>query len=886
VKWPCILAAGLLLVETAATTVPAPAAMSAGGYSTATTPLGTLIDDPKIRLLVEKALPGLLSQPQIEQARGITLRALRDYAPERISEAALDTLDKDLGALTPAAAASTPPPVLDPANPWITDPAAIAADGKRQPVSLQFRREIMLRTKPDHLRVAVSADNRFQLFVNGTLAAMGPARGDLAHWRTETVDLARWLKPGRNVIAAQVWNDGRLAPVAQISSGHTGFMLRALDRGRMSLDTGPDWRVRVDKARTVASGMAQLVRAAGGIYYAAGGPETIDAGMMAPDWKAPVSTASDWHAAVPAITTPDRTLVEDALPQMTMEPVPSGHVVRATGITASAFPSGPVSIAANSEATVLVDAGRVLSAYPALATSGGKGATVTVTYTEALYDPVGKAKPGSPKPRFADRATVDGGLAFGLTDTFRPDGAAARTFQPHWWRTWRFAEIKVKTADAPLTLDRFDTIETRYPFQERAWFHSSDPALDAIWRIGWRTTQLDAHETFMDTAYWEQLQYIGDTRLEALISYDVSGDPRLGVQAIEAFDGSRSVDGLPQAAWPASAPNSIPPFALIWIGMLHDYWMHQPDPALLKRSLPGMRAVIDRFAPYIQDHGLVGPMPGWGFVDWAPNLDFTKYRGTGKGPESCVISLLYVGALQQASDLERSVGEIARAGADRASADAMAKAVNARCWDEARGLYADTPDHASYSQHANALAVLYDVAPAGRQRAILERVTVPGHGIDAPAGITGTTYYFSYYLARAFDHAGLADRYPDLLGTWRGLLARHFTTWPENPDPSRSDSHAWSAHPTSGLLEYVAGIAPAAPGFARVQIAPHLGTLTRLDAALAAPAGLVRVRYAVDGDTLRATLTLPAGLSGDFLWKGGTIPINSGINRLTLPTPR
>ena len=47
----------------------------------------------------------------------------------------------------------------------------------------------------------------------------------------------------------------------------------------------------------------------------------------------------------------------------------------------------------------------------------------------------------------------------------------------------------------------------------------------------------------MDTPYWEQLQYVGDTRIQALISYAVTGDDRLPLQALRAFDQSRVPEG-------------------------------------------------------------------------------------------------------------------------------------------------------------------------------------------------------------------------------------------------------------------------------------------------------------------------------------------------------
>ena len=245
--------------------------------------------------------------------------------------------------------------------------------------------------------------------------------------------------------------------------------------------------------------------------------------------------------------------------------------------------------------------------------------------------------------------------------------------------------------------------------------------------------------------------------------------------------------------------------------------------------------------------------------------------------------MLWLGALRQGAALEAAYGDKAEAAADTARADAARTAIRAHCWDKARGLFADNADFTLYSQHMNALAVLYDVATPAEAPAILSRITVPGQGIDAPPGMFTTTYYFAWYLVRAFEHAGLAHRYPALLKTWRDLLALHYTTWPESRGETRSDTHAWSAHPTADLLGVVAGIQPAAPGYARLQVAPNLGDLTALDAAAATPRGPVSVRYALGGGKLTAEIDRPAALPGDFVWKGRRYPLKAAHSRFVLP---
>lgn len=760
---------------------------------------------------------------------------------------------------------------------WITHPSA-AAGGTGKAVAQQFRREVFFKQVPKRLLVQVSADSRYILYINGQRIDAGPSRGDLGHWRYREIDIAPFLRSGRNVIATQIWSDGAASGLAQISA-KTGFYLTATDAVFGDLiNTGPAWSVRIDASRSVASGPSQLAKAVGpGKYYAASPAETHDANTKRNGWLSLVTNAPDWVAAVAAVSAGQAapwTLVKDRLPPMRYQPVPAGKLVRSDGIGASRFPQTQTTIPANTTATLLFDAGALQAAYPSLVVSGGRGAEITLTYSEALYGP--------DKNYLADRAQVTGGQVLGLTDTFRADGTNDSVFQPFWWRAWRFVEVRVKTVTEPLRLEKFNRYATGYPFETRARFESDDPTLNRIWQIGWDTVKLDAHETFMDTAYWEQLQYIGDTRIQALISYLVSGDARLGVQAIEAFDDSK-INGLPQSRWPSRERQSIPPFALLWIGMLHDYWWQQADTSPLKRSLPGMRSVLEYYRGHVGADGLVATTPGWEFIDWRPTLSNAPWsRDERPKSDRCIITLLYIGSLKQAAELETAVGEAGQADANRASANQLSQAVNAQCWSADRGLYADNPDKTVFSQHANALAVLYDVAPRTTQVGIIDRITVRNGGIAAPKGVTGTTYYFAFYLARALDHAGLGDRYSELLHTWRGMLNQNFTTWPEEPDPTRSDSHAWSAHPTADLLHIVAGIQPASPGFVNVRIIPHLGLLKRLNAAMAHPSGMISVRYRRDGKTLRATIRLPESVSGEFVWGGQRIALRGGQNQIKL----
>jgi hypothetical protein len=134
----------------------------------------------------------------------------------------------------------------------------------------------------------------------------------------------------------------------------------------------------------------------------------------------------------------------------------------------------------------------------------------------------------------------------------------------------------------------------------------------------------------------------------------------------------------------------------------------------------------------------------------------------------------------------------------------------------------------------------------------------------------------------AVNVVGEGDRYLGLLGEWESMLSRGLTTFAERyerpGDPSRSDCHAWSSSPNFEVFRTVLGIDTAAPGFEKVRIRPFLGTLERVSGSIPHPKGEVAVTLDRTGSSLRAAVTLPAGVSGEFSWKGIQRPLAPGAN--------
>ena len=150
---------------------------------------------------------------------------------------------------------------------WIT-----SADGPQRDQSvLHFRKLIELAQQPAHFIVHASADNQFIFYVNQQRVGFGPSRSDLGHWRYETYDIAPFLRAGRNVLAAEVWNFGVLTPLAQISD-RTGFLLHGESEAERIADTDPTWEVEEETGVQILPTPEEVRRQ----YYVAEPAERID----------------------------------------------------------------------------------------------------------------------------------------------------------------------------------------------------------------------------------------------------------------------------------------------------------------------------------------------------------------------------------------------------------------------------------------------------------------------------------------------------------------------------------------------------------------------------------------------------------------------------------
>jgi len=765
----------------------------------------------------------------------------------------------------------------------------IPQDPPNPPQVTAFRLQFNLPAQST-IRTHVSADERYLLFIDGEYVGRGPERGSDKAWYYETYDLD--LTSGSHTMVAIVWELGDIGPLAQVHLAG-GFLLEAegtyselLSTKSASWECKPVNGISFSLPESVGNGpyFVQPIQTTDGTSY----PWGIELGD-GDDWEPTTTRHEDvafpfgiyaTHILKPALL-PEQMLshhrggrvryVSDTswdnpqfLPVVPNTNLPA-EVTAWQGLLdeATAFVIPP-----NTKRQIIIDLEQYFCAYPILQVSGGNASSITVGWAEALHlDSTGTDK--------GQRDEVEGRTFIALCrDVFLPDGGDKRQFEPLWWRSGRYLEVLIETKDKPLTIEQLSLRETRYPLEMESKFQSSDSRLVDLMPVTLRGLQMCAHETYMDCPYYEQLMYVGDTRLEILTTYAINADDRLPRKAITMYELSRLPDGLIQARYPGRDVQVIAPFSLWWIGMVYDYALWRGDRSFIASMLPGVRAVLDGFLAHVNADNLLQASEGWNFSDWTSSWQL-GVPPDGFDGFSGVLNWHLIYTLGLAVKLEEWAGESLIAQRWQGWQDAITAASKTTFWDEQQGLFADDISHTHFSEHTQCLALL-----SGKLKD--EEFRRTADSLLSDDSLTPTTIYFTHYLFETFYLLGQPEAFFNRMALWFSLSEQGFKTTPEQPEPSRSDCHGWGAHPLYHYFTTLLGIRPTTFGFSKVEIAPMVGHLTELAGEMIHPYGTIQAHLQFENGNVWGDITLPEGLSGIFRYAEKTQLLKAGTQQIEL----
>lgn len=791
----------------------------------------------------------------------------------------------------------TPPP-------FSLDAPRIAPEANRY---VYFRRSFELSEACQGAQVWVSADGRYQLFVNGQLVGRGPARSSAACQYLDRYDLAPFLRPGRNVIAALVHSYGRNTAWYELPSweaarafGCGGFFLQGevIADATILLDTDDSWKHLESEAwqRQVPSGSLGFIE----IYDARKAPvgwnqaEFDDSGWcpaevlrlpgrnnagdvvpfprMVPRDIPQLAETMRWPRAVLRVAeVVNLAPAADIASQLEAEPLLElGHCTL-SGLESLLSPGGFSQVTTSNDhgLCLVLDFGETVVGRVVLDLEGPAGAVVDFTYGERL-EPDGRVHMHQGIPGFDVR------LAHRLVL-----GQGRARFEAFELSGFRYLQATFRGCTSPLGIHSVGLNFSTYPVQPRGSFACSDELLSRLWAVGANTLRLCMLDGYVDCPSREQRQWL-DAYLDTLINYVAFGDPHLAAKMLRQVAQSQRPEGITMMAAPGdfsvASFTNIPDFCLYWMLAIGAYLDYVGDTAMVDELYPSVLKAVAWFEQYLSPEGLLSEVPHWVFVDWA-ELD--------KRGQVTALNALFVAALRVVVRLAQLVGHIREAQRLEKLAEQITAAINQHLWDQERGVYVDARRNGvksrRVSQQSNAAVMAFGVAPLERwsgifsvildpQRLVLTRTgssdPSPPTPFDEAYQVVLAQPFYSHFLHRAMEKAGLHSALlANLRQRWGAMLAggdsTFWETWQLNPITSKC--HAWSGTPTFDLSRLVLGVSPLAPGFGRFRVAPQPVDLSWARGTFPTPQGEIEVSWQLSPEGFELSLGVPPGTQAEVV---------------------
>jgi len=754
---------------------------------------------------------------------------------------------------------------------WITHPSI----DKTAHGLIHFRNTITLDQKPEEFIIHVSGDNRYRLYVNGEEVCYGPQLGDMRHWRYETIDIASFLRAGENIVAAAVMNWG-VERSYGIISFKTALLVQGHTKAEQSLNTGYDsnWKVYDNESvfeKTVFwRGGGEIV----GGFYAANPTDSVRAEAFPWGWKTATFNDNGWVEPEVVFSKPKTNagaghgwILQPRTTAIQKNKKEVFTSVARTTINDLAdnfqFGTKALTIPANTSHTILIDQGYVTLGYPKLNLSKGNGSYIKVKYSEALYNASNQK---------GNRNEIEGKVIKGISDVYMMDGGENRTFQPMWFRAFRFVQLEINTRDEPLVINDFYNVYSAADFPVMANFKTDNPLYKNIWDLCWHSMKICAQDNLMSDAYYEQMQYVGDLRPHLKGWTALTGDLTYFKSAMEQFNNSRLPDGNITSCYPLKATFVHPTYSLMWIDMLHDLMMLDGDERLISSYLGEIEEVFEYYESLINENGLVGKSQYHMFIDWY--LPKGGNSPVNKEGNSAILTLNYAYTLSNAAEIFSWLGYKEKATFYRNQSRKYAEITRKLCFDKERGLYADNPAKTFYDQRASILAVLCGAHTEKENQALMENLLDKETQFESKANLF---YYF--YLFEAMRKTGTGN-FSEQLQPWQAIIDMGMSGTPEKriEQHPRSEIHPWTAHPVHYYFSVAAGIKPLTPGFQKIEIKPNPGDLKNINASYPTKHGIINVQLNFDSGTGKGSITLPKGITGDFLYDTQKITLEEGKN--------
>ncbi len=764
-----------------------------------------------------------------------------------------------------------------------------------------FRRSFEIKGKPTNAILRITASSVYQLYVNGTYIARGPARSAPHHQSYDTWQLDKQLIDGENLIAVKVHFKNSVASYQhQSRAGLLAQLTLEMDDENITLISDEKWRTHVDNSwnenEIKMSRFHQQVN------------DFVDLNLSLNNWQQLGFDDHDWpnarvlmrnvgwptpqrNAQASSFTPPWTQLVARDIPKLNEKKVRSNQLVFAGQVDGYLLEKGSIpkqinkipqvdlnnkieplietqmsnwnrktgiTLPKSSKPWLLVfDFGQVRNGMPFFQIKGAKGSKVEVI-----------SKPFMLGNEFSYH-TIDSNLIDQVYLTGKKDSWQATYFKPV-----RYLGIIVSTEKKSLTIEDFGVHEISYPFELKGKITSqASPWIDKYMQATAKTIKAATTDAFTDN-YRERRQYSQTGFYAALGNYYLFADPHLQGRYLQQVAQEQYANGL----MPAYAPQMNNNFMvildsnLLWLSSLHHYLLYTGDEETVRSLLPVANKLLALLANYTNEDGLLDEPP---FAYW---LDHAKNDRRGANLN---LNGHYLHALENYAQVLEWL-DVKGSDKYRRQSLSVRQAIKQKFWHKKKGLFVDAlindKQSDKFSEHGNAMVLALNIASKEQANRVIKQLLNDDNNnlITRANNMTVVTPAMSYYLHKGIANYGYIDESFALLNQrFSPMLApqTNGTLWEEwwlngtgrsgkfvDNGRTRSDAQTESAFAPALFAQFLVGVEPMSPGLEKIKLFNRQHSVKDISAIIPTPYGELSVTWLVDNDEKQLKLNIPKGI--------------------------
>ncbi|MBE6790317.1 MAG: glycoside hydrolase [Ruminococcaceae bacterium] len=463
---------------------------------------------------------------------------------------------------------------------WIWDKENL---GKKN-VWMCFNKTVELEKKPDKLTAYISADSKYWLYINGEAVVFegsvkrGPEKNSGYY---DSIEIAPFLKAGKNTISALVWYWDNETSYSYSSSGQGGFIFEAKNEA-VTLISDSSWKVRRHSA-------------------------FIDSPLYPPNYRLPeYSIYFDARNDTPDWTNED---FDCALWENATEYAKGGE-----GVYGKLYPRG---------IPMLKDFG--LKSYEnsekyenyTVKKLFGEKITVDIPYNAQVTPYLKVIAPAGKKIRITTENTLSGAVS---TTYITKEGE--QEFEAPGWFNGEHITYKIPKG---VTVIALKYRETGYDSSFSGYFSCDDEFMNSLWQKSLRTLYVTMRDNFMDCPDRERAQWWGDVTSEMIMTmYSLdSGSYLLYQKGVEAMLSHIDDTAVLQTVVPINGDYfEIPVQQLAGIVGFLTYYEYTGDMAFIEKVYEASLNYLKLWE--MGENDLVVHRGGsWDWPDWGNKADMT-----------------------------------------------------------------------------------------------------------------------------------------------------------------------------------------------------------------------------------------------------------------------